>query len=87
MAISLISHVSAVLAERGRLSEREHLAGRSGADLRSPLLTQTPLPPNHSALTSVAREHMERIRFPPAEEFSGALTVARGVIFAKFSKY
>lgn len=84
MAVNLISHVSMVLVECGRLSECEHLVGRSGADLRSPLLTQTPLPPNHSALTSVAREHMEHIHFPPTEEFSSTLTIAQGVIFVKF---
>lgn len=49
-----------------------------------PLLTQTPLPPNHSALTSVATEHMERMRFPPTEEFTRTLTVAQGGILVKF---
>lgn len=69
----------------GSLSVK-HLAlrGDLGLICARPLLTQTPLPPNHSALTSVAGEHMERMRFPPSEELTRTLTVAQGMILVKF---
>lgn len=80
MAVSLIWRISA-----GLLSvEHVALRGDLGLICARPLLTQTPLPPNHSALTSVAREQMERMRFPPTEEFTRTLTVAQGVILVKF---
>lgn len=84
MAVSLRWRIS-TWSSAGSLSV-EHLALRADLGLicACPLLTQTPLPPNHSALTSVAGEHMKRMPFPPTKEFTRTLTVAQGVILVEF---